>query len=71
MALTQLTIEDLDAMTKEDIEGLSGVKCIQTAFGNGPHGRKVETSELKALPKAERESLVEELRPIIGAVARV
>lgn len=71
MALTKITLEQLNTMSKEDLESLSGVKCIQTVFENGPNGRKVEMSEMKAFEKNEREAFVKEIRPVMVAAAKV
>ena len=66
-----VSIDELKAMSKEDIENLSGIKCLQAGFENGPNGRKIEMSEFKELPQKERESLVSELRPVLIETAKV
>ena len=66
-----ISLNDLDLLDKEGLEKLSGVKIIQAAFENGPHGRKVEMSEFKEFDQKTREAFVDEIRPVVKDVARV
>lgn len=66
-----LSIAELELMSVVELEKLSGVKIIQSVFGNGPHGRKVEMSEFKAFDQNTREAFVDEIRPVVVAAAKV
>lgn len=66
-----ISLNDLNLLDKEGLEKLSGVKVIQAAFENGPHGRKVEMAEFKEFDQPTREAFVDEIRPVLLDVAKV
>jgi hypothetical protein len=71
MAIPIMSIEEMKKLSAEDIKGLTSIKCLMSCLGQGANGRKVETSEVKNLSKEERDSLADECRKDLVAVAQV
>lgn len=57
-----ITLEQIEQMSKDDYARMSGVKVLMCIFSLGKNGRKVDIHEMKAFSKDEREEFVTECR---------
>jgi len=66
-----LSIDEIQAMSVDEIEKVSNLKCLMSVFGNGNSGRKVEMLEMKALSQDERAEIGELCRADLVAASQV